>query len=103
MGRELPRPPATVSPRQQHAVPQGGQGEPDPALCLLQLQLLARGRQQLHLCQQDHPRSGRAHTDHCRCLPGPHAAPHRGPPLPEDAMRLYYVCTAPYCGHRWTE
>ncbi|CAJ0965523.1 unnamed protein product, partial [Ranitomeya imitator] len=21
----------------------------------------------------------------------------------EDAMRLYYVCTAPHCGHRWTE
>ncbi|XP_078675908.1 DNA-directed RNA polymerase II subunit RPB9 isoform X3 [Branchiostoma floridae x Branchiostoma belcheri] len=21
----------------------------------------------------------------------------------EDAMRLYYVCTAPNCGHRWTE
>ena len=20
----------------------------------------------------------------------------------EDAMRLYYVCTAPNCGHRWT-
>uniref|UniRef100_A0A8C6GFM0 DNA-directed RNA polymerase II subunit RPB9-like zinc ribbon domain-containing protein n=1 Tax=Mus spicilegus TaxID=10103 RepID=A0A8C6GFM0_MUSSI len=20
-----------------------------------------------------------------------------------DAMRLYYVCTAPHCGHRWTE
>ncbi|XP_069631724.1 DNA-directed RNA polymerase II subunit RPB9-like [Haliaeetus albicilla] len=20
-----------------------------------------------------------------------------------DAMRLYYVCTAPYCGHCWTE
>uniref|UniRef100_A0A8C0AMR5 DNA-directed RNA polymerase II subunit RPB9-like zinc ribbon domain-containing protein n=1 Tax=Buteo japonicus TaxID=224669 RepID=A0A8C0AMR5_9AVES len=23
--------------------------------------------------------------------------------LKPDAMRLYYVCTAPYCGHRWTE
>ena len=21
----------------------------------------------------------------------------------QDAMRLYYVCTAPHCGHRWTE
>ncbi|XP_038817672.1 DNA-directed RNA polymerase II subunit RPB9-like [Salvelinus namaycush] len=21
----------------------------------------------------------------------------------EDAMRLYYVCAAPHCGHRWTE
>ncbi|XP_059806969.1 DNA-directed RNA polymerase II subunit RPB9 isoform X1 [Hypanus sabinus] len=21
----------------------------------------------------------------------------------EDAMRLYYVCTAPHCGNRWTE
>uniref|UniRef100_A0A672IS99 DNA-directed RNA polymerase II subunit RPB9-like zinc ribbon domain-containing protein n=1 Tax=Salarias fasciatus TaxID=181472 RepID=A0A672IS99_SALFA len=23
--------------------------------------------------------------------------------LIQDAMRLYYVCTAPHCGHRWTE
>uniref|UniRef100_A0A8C7J4Y0 RNA polymerase II subunit I n=1 Tax=Oncorhynchus kisutch TaxID=8019 RepID=A0A8C7J4Y0_ONCKI len=21
----------------------------------------------------------------------------------QDVMRLYYVCTAPHCGHRWTE
>uniref|UniRef100_A0A4W5JVX1 RNA polymerase II subunit I n=1 Tax=Hucho hucho TaxID=62062 RepID=A0A4W5JVX1_9TELE len=21
----------------------------------------------------------------------------------KDAMRLYYVCTAPHCGHSWTE
>ncbi|XP_029862661.1 DNA-directed RNA polymerase II subunit RPB9 isoform X3 [Aquila chrysaetos chrysaetos] len=21
----------------------------------------------------------------------------------KDAMRLYYICTAPYCGHCWTE
>uniref|UniRef100_A0A8C7VAW6 DNA-directed RNA polymerase II subunit RPB9 n=1 Tax=Oncorhynchus mykiss TaxID=8022 RepID=A0A8C7VAW6_ONCMY len=21
----------------------------------------------------------------------------------EDVMRLYYVCTAPHCGHRWAE
>nr|XP_046149396.1 DNA-directed RNA polymerase II subunit RPB9-like [Oncorhynchus gorbuscha] len=21
----------------------------------------------------------------------------------EDVMRVYYVCTAPHCGHRWTE
>ncbi|XP_057244497.1 DNA-directed RNA polymerase II subunit RPB9-like [Malurus melanocephalus] len=25
------------------------------------------------------------------------------PQIPQDAMRLYYVCTAPHCGHRWTE
>uniref|UniRef100_A0A8C6GEW8 DNA-directed RNA polymerase II subunit RPB9-like zinc ribbon domain-containing protein n=1 Tax=Mus spicilegus TaxID=10103 RepID=A0A8C6GEW8_MUSSI len=48
-----------------------------------ELRLPAGSRQQLHLRQQNHARSGRADPDHRRRVPGPHVAPDGGPPVPE--------------------
>lgn len=94
---------------------------PDPALlsplAVPELRLPAGSRQQLHLRQQNHTRSGvsrdtsswadgdgggglgpqgpslipppnplspkRTDPDHRRCVPGPHLAPDRGPPVPK--------------------
>ena len=44
---------------QQHAVPEGGQGEPRPDVRLQELRLQDDRRQQLHLRQQDHARGKR--------------------------------------------
>lgn len=46
---------------QQHALPQGGQGEQSVDVRLQKLRLQTVGRQQLHLRQQDHARGGRDH------------------------------------------
>lgn len=41
---------------QQHALPQGGQGEQSSSLCLPKLRLQDGSRQLLHLCEQNHAR-----------------------------------------------
>lgn len=43
--------------QQQHVVPQRGQGKQNSLVCLPKLWLQARGRFQLHLCQQNYARN----------------------------------------------